>query len=200
MDRQSFFALRELDGFKHLTRPERRRVAVAGEIADYEPGDVLVRRGDVAEVLYILLAGELEVMDPRGRDVVARLDAPAVIGEITLFAGSRRTATVLVQRKSRIAKIPAEMITQVSRGNPGLLLGLADAARERLRRNQLRDALGRLFGDLDQELLAEFERIVQFRNLSGGELLFAQGTTADALYIVMSGRVGVELIVPGASP
>jgi len=72
----------------------------AGEIADImrlmraqtvEPGDLIVRRGEVAHSMYFVAAGEVEIELKDGR---IRLGVGHFFGEIAVLRQSRRSATV----------------------------------------------------------------------------------------------------------
>ncbi|HSM45329.1 MAG TPA: cyclic nucleotide-binding domain-containing protein, partial [Acidimicrobiia bacterium] len=62
-----------------------------------DPGDVLIRQDEIADNVYVLVRGSLEVARQLDTDsaVLAVIDQPgAVIGEIVAMAGGTRTATV----------------------------------------------------------------------------------------------------------
>jgi NADH dehydrogenase len=59
----------------------------------HEPGETIVRRGQVGRELYVVLAGEVEVVDEGGA-CIAKLGAREVFGERALLEDTPRTATV----------------------------------------------------------------------------------------------------------
>ena len=61
---------------------------------DCAPGSALIRKGHASRTLYVLLTGALEVWDEDER--VAVVEEPgAILGEVALFAGSRRMSDVI---------------------------------------------------------------------------------------------------------
>jgi len=59
----------------------------------YEPGEAIVRQGQVGRELYLILKGQVEVSSPSNASL-ARLGAREVFGERALLADTRRSATV----------------------------------------------------------------------------------------------------------
>lgn len=67
-----------------------------GETMQLQRGDVLVKEGDESDKIYIVMAGEIAVSirNQSGDEVtVASIGAGKVIGEMTLFGESKRSAT-----------------------------------------------------------------------------------------------------------
>ena len=78
------------------------------ELAD---GDVLVREGDEADDVYLLVAGSLvaTTASEHGDVVVGTIDVGQVVGEVTVIAGGRRTATLRAVGASEARVFPARI-------------------------------------------------------------------------------------------
>jgi small-conductance mechanosensitive channel/CRP-like cAMP-binding protein len=93
--------LRRIELFSVLTEAEQR--ALATELVDcpFVAGDVISRQGEVADSLYILARGRVDVFrgsgpeEEGGRARLATLEAPACFGEMGLLTGQARTATTV---------------------------------------------------------------------------------------------------------
>lgn len=156
----------------------------------YEPGALVVQQGEPGDRLYLVLEGYADVVRrlPDGRSVVvARCGPGDHFGERALMPGrpGLRTADVVAHTALRAATVGREaFLAALERDHPleQRLLEvmdaqlLADLAHESELVRSLR--LGR--GDLERE-----------RRLEAGEVLFEQGDPADALYLVLEGRIGV---------
>ena len=90
-------ALRSVSLFAQLTDEECGRVAEHLVYAPFAAGDVLTRQGAIAHWLYIILAGEAEVVRRNGdgeEHALARLKPGDFFGEMGLLTGEPRTASV----------------------------------------------------------------------------------------------------------
>ena len=96
-----------------IARPEQAskdtmRMQVGHERITLRPGETIFREGDVADKFYLLVSGEVEVMQSgHSREVVACLSAGQSFGEIGLLRGGKRMATV---RAALDAKTEVELV------------------------------------------------------------------------------------------
>ena len=62
----------------------------------YEPGQLVLKQGDVGQQIYVVTAGEAEIVreKPDGEDLVTTLGPGDHFGEVSVFTGGRRTASV----------------------------------------------------------------------------------------------------------
>jgi len=84
--------LRGLDYFKSLDSKDFDFLAWNCFCRKYAPGELVVRRGDVGDALYIVREGWCEVI--LGQDRRPRIDVGSYFGEMGLMGGRRRTADV----------------------------------------------------------------------------------------------------------
>jgi NADH dehydrogenase len=73
----------------------------------YEPGQEIIREGEIGRRMYIIWEGEVEVSHtgPSGREVLATLGRGQHFGEIAVFQDARRTATVHARTKVELLSV-----------------------------------------------------------------------------------------------
>jgi NADH dehydrogenase len=73
----------------------------------YEPGQEIIREGEIGRRLYIVMEGEVEVSraSPSGSEVLATLGRGQHFGEIAVFQDSRRTASVRARTKVELLSV-----------------------------------------------------------------------------------------------
>jgi hypothetical protein len=84
------------------------------------PGDTLVEQGDQGEELFLLFDGILAV--EQDGEQVAEVGPGAVLGEMALLEGGRRTATLRAVTRCRVAVVPGDRVDRSA---------LAEVARHR---------------------------------------------------------------------
>ncbi len=82
--------------FKGFTENGTRRLLDAGEVTKQAPGDVLLKEGDTAEFVLLVLTGKLEVfVQRRGKDLMLTEAGPGtILGELAVLCGIPRSASV----------------------------------------------------------------------------------------------------------
>lgn len=98
MVRPSQPSLANIDAFKGLATTEREQLERRLSPITVPRGAYLVREGEEAHALYIVVSGRFAVV--KGNCVVAEIGADEPIGEIAFFGGGTRTADVRAQRDS----------------------------------------------------------------------------------------------------
>lgn len=91
------------------------------ERLNFEPGTHLIRQGDPADALYFLESGEVTTLLELGNGQTQRLRRQAggtVLGELGLFLGVPRTASVIVERPSVAYRLSAAALAQMKRTDP----------------------------------------------------------------------------------
>ena len=96
--------LKRMPILKSLTTYDRAKLADALDTEFYEPGQVIVKEGDVGENFYLIEYGECEVSKD-GQGVVAQLKSRDYFGEVALLNDLPRQATVTAKTKTKVATL-----------------------------------------------------------------------------------------------
>jgi glutaminase len=93
----------------------------------FDPGTVIVRRGDPGDALYFIVAGEVSVIIPLprgGTRRLATLGAGMVFGEAALLSGAKRGADVRADNTVDCALLRAEDFAVLEHERPALMIRL----------------------------------------------------------------------------
>lgn len=153
-------------------------------------GATLFRQDDQGDDLYVLLGGRLGVAmaQPDGSSgTVDTLNPGDSVGELALLTGQARGATVVALEDAVLARLSREQYERVAARHPGVAAALARVALPRIQRMHLAGVLTNLFGALEERALHELQAALEWRRLSGGDVLCRKGDPGDALFIVVSG-------------
>lgn len=97
----------------------------------YEPGQDIVREGDIGHELYIIRSGEVEVWKRRGEspgsDLVATLGPGERFGEVAVFRGVRRTATVRARTRVELLRVRRDAAVALTESSADIARTLAAA-------------------------------------------------------------------------
>ena len=105
------------------------------ELRDLAPGDTLIRQGDESDAAYFLESGSLAVRAETvyGPTQLAKIEAPALIGEIGAFTGLSRIASVEAATEARLYRIDRAQLLALGREQPDLLLSVIEQLGQNMR-------------------------------------------------------------------
>ena len=153
--------LRRVPLFAALADDDLEWIARACQTVDLALGDVLAAEGDEGDSLFVITAGELEVVKrSRSADVpLARLGLGEIVGEMAVLEGSPRNATIRAVAASRVIAIGRDVVLELVRTRPSAAMSIIRTVTGRLRSTEalLREreklaALGTLSAGLAHEL------------------------------------------------
>ena len=107
------------------------------EWVERSSGEILFHEGDPSDALYVLISGRLQasVLCPPGApEVVGEIGRGESVGEMGVFTGEARRATVTALRDSVLARIELAAFQEILKAFPGLALNLNRVIIERLQR------------------------------------------------------------------
>jgi SulP family sulfate permease len=91
------------------------------EAIEVDAGQTVMRQDEPSEGLYFLESGRLTVQleSPEGGRMRLRTMGPGtVVGEVTLYLGTPRTASVVAEVPSRLHRLSADALARMERGDP----------------------------------------------------------------------------------
>ncbi len=135
-------SLKQIPLFRSLTDDELHTLAEGLSPAIYTAGETITKQGSVANWLYILTSGTVEIrtnIDPDGPDgpasvqsrLVTSLKAPDVFGEMSLMTGEARSADVVATTDVECFRLDKETFQQVLLPRPEIANELSEKLAKR---------------------------------------------------------------------
>jgi hypothetical protein len=106
--------------FHDLTADERARLTAELDTLSLKRGETLVRQGEPADALYIVVTGRFVVTLDGSRIPIAELGPGQPVGEIAFLAGGVRTATVTALRDSLVLRLGRTDFEALSAKSPSI--------------------------------------------------------------------------------
>jgi signal transduction histidine kinase len=158
--------LKTIPFFSHLSEKDLARLTEHGRVAACETGNIVVREGEIADSMYVILHGDVRVYksDPNGTRIdIATLSGGSFFGELALLDEGARSATVrcltpcgfFILHQSAFLNL---LMTSDSNGIQSLFAALA---------RRIRDTTERVFKEeLARQTLEADMEIERLRSLS----------------------------------
>ena len=122
--------LRNVEAFSRLDDDVLAQIADTARYKEVRRGEMLIREGDVAATLYIVLKGRFVVLKGEGK--IAEISMGEPIGELAFFAGGTRTASVMAARNSAVISLSKTAYDDLAERTPELAKGILRALSQRL--------------------------------------------------------------------
>lgn len=175
-----------------LTYEQINEAATSTRTEDFEPGQVVIRQGDVADNFYIIVEGQAEVIKEQedgGERSLVVLGPDDYFGEIGLLEDCNRTATVRATGDSRLRVLVVDRVTFSNIVANGDLMSdeIAHTVKRRVVSLNLREALPSLNSNQLSSTFGQYET----RTYAPGKDVVTQGDAADRFYVISGGRARV---------
>jgi len=101
----------------------------------YADGEVVIREGEIGDSLYVVQAGEVEiVISEGGEDVLLRVAGPdELLGEMSLFAPQVRSATVRARGPATVLTLDRAAFLDRIQDDPALAFWVLESMTRRVR-------------------------------------------------------------------
>jgi cGMP-dependent protein kinase len=171
-----------------LTDEQRDAIASILEEVTYAPGAVIVRKGDVADSLFVVKSGSVSAQAEDGKEI-KKMQPGEVFGESALEGvDAKRAATVVSEGKVVLLKLSRAGFTDV-------LGDLKDLAKNNFNDKVLSSA--ELFKGLSESDRSTLIEHLEEQSYPEGAKIISQGERGDAFYIIKTGTVRVSSNVDG---
>lgn len=116
----------------HTIRSEAKYVDLAS-------GAILLRQGDVSDDVYFVLSGRLHAFfdtESGARKILGEIGRGETIGELALFTGEPRSATIMAVRDTLLVKVTRAMIEHAILKHPEIEMSMMRVVIRRFRRRE----------------------------------------------------------------
>lgn len=164
----------------------------------YQPGSFLFHRGGWARAFFVVERGQINLIasEPGGRLDTVALNPGDVIGEVALLTAKPYTFTAEVETNAAAWALGREDFEKLCDHYPSIRLVLSRSMFMTPRLSDKNIALEHLrfiplFADLPDEALKAVAQRLILRHVPQGELVYAEGSPGEAMYIIDSGEVEI---------
>lgn len=152
------------DGRAFLPQEFLDQLKTLGDVREFRAGEILIKEGDVATHLYVLLSGKLKVFagQPKKRELIYNTLSPGeYFGELA-FDGGPRSASVQALQDSRCLALTSEALRGLVQTQPefalhliGKLMRLLRHSTQKLKSIALDDVRSRVLRLIEDEAIDE---------------------------------------------
>ena len=129
--------LKEIPLFNHLKDAQLKEIASRCKKVHYRKGEVVFHKTDMSTDLYIVDSGALKavLLDDDGDEIVlARFEAGAFFGELSLLDGQGRSATIVADTDSELSVLSQPVFLELVTKDPKMAIALITTLVGRLRK------------------------------------------------------------------
>ena len=108
------------------------------EFIDLPSGSVLIRQGEHSDDVYFVLSGRLRALAEAGSEtrVLGEIGRGETVGELALFTGEPRSASIVALRESSVVKVTRQIVERALAKSPKIALQMTRIVVERFRRSE----------------------------------------------------------------
>ena len=134
--------LRRVKLFANLTPVDLVRIASIAQEHLFPDGEVIAQQGDTGDEMYIIVSGEVSVINERGHEMARRRPGDYV-GEMAIISQQPRMATLLAVGEVRTLSISRKPFEEILRGRFEISLAVMRELCERLRERSVVEMLAK---------------------------------------------------------
>lgn len=116
-----------------------RNLQSAADYVELASGEVLLRQGEISDEVYFVLSGRLRAFaetEPGVTKALSEIGRGETIGELALFTGEPRTATIVALRDSLLVRVTRSMIERAMMQDPRIDMSMTRTVITRFRQGE----------------------------------------------------------------
>lgn len=178
-----------------LTAEEKQIFIDYGIVHSAVKGEVLCRQGEKDRHVFIIIIGEVEVSEGKGKDeiVLTHLKRGEVFGEISALFESARISNITATKASVFLIIPGTVFEKVITGRRELYSAILERYKNRVSETALRSV--DLFRLLDNEVISPLIAASSIIGIPENQVIINEGEEGDYFYIIIRGTARVSHVV-----
>lgn len=137
---ERILTLKSVEMFEQASEQVLAEVAEVLEEVEVKRGEVIFRRGDLGDGMYIIVDGRVRVFD--GDVTLGVLGERAIFGELALLDPEPRSASIAALEDTRLFRLDREAFAELMAGNIEIVRGVLHVLCERLRQQIAQDTAG----------------------------------------------------------
>ena len=128
-----FIRLSEVGIFAPLNDEETQKLAEKCEAKIFSPNEPIVRKGQEGKSMFVIHRGsvKIQIIENDIPRTVATLQEGEIFGEMGLFTGEPRSATVVAAEETEVLEIKHTAVKPLFKKNPDLMEALSETIAER---------------------------------------------------------------------
>jgi CRP-like cAMP-binding protein len=162
------------------------------ELKKYRKENLIIKEGDEADALYIILSGEVKIIKDLEDDSsveIARLSEGAFFGEMALLGNSQRTASVEAATELELFVMSKEMLNDIMNKYSSIRETLFKFYRNRLLYNIIN--FSPMFQKVDKEKRLTLIKKFRSKRLFANQVIIEQNGQIPGLFLVLEGNIKV---------
>jgi CRP-like cAMP-binding protein len=191
-------SLRGITAFADLSEEELLAIATRLTVEEHRRDDMIYRSEESAGALYIIESGRVKIIPvaSEGEASFVELDAGAIFGEMGLLAGRPHAESAQTITEVTLWALSHDDFWEITGEYPTIRVALSSRLRAHLSPDDQALAVEHLkgvplFADLPRDALQGISKRLLLRHVPKDELVYAEGTPGEALYIIESGQVRI---------
>jgi CRP-like cAMP-binding protein len=179
--------------FSHFHEENLAKILAHSKVLEFGARATIIKEGDAARDLFVLLEGEVEVIRPgrTGNDEwMSEIGAVSVFGEAALVDDQPRAARVVSRGPVHVLKVPIQALRQAA--EEAQSIRYLEDFRNAILVNQF-FASSPVFRSLSSGSIDFLSSRGSLEYFDQGQLVFNQGDSGDSLYLILRGSVNVTV-------